>query len=319
MIELWIDEGHGGRDPGVVSGDRQEKTLNLALSHETNRLAKVQGWDVKRTRSTDVFVSINDRWRRANAEGADVFISLHHDWTAGRQAVIFPKGTGTRVTQSSRLATAISKRIEHLAPTDSVARVDNRGLGVLNHTTMPAVLIEVSRVQDTYSVAAMAEGIVRGICDYMGLPFVVTRPPAKPVAPQTMFVTASSLNVRSGPSTEFRVVRQLARGASVSVTDNIGAWRRIGVGNYVHGSFLSTARPAVPVAPSPVATRPAGRAARVVNASFLNVRATASMKGRIVGVLRAGQHVTAGPTKDGWTQILTPHKGWAGSRFLENV
>ncbi|MGE0712151.1 MAG: penicillin-insensitive murein endopeptidase [Planctomycetota bacterium] len=56
-----------------------------------------------------------------------------------------------------------------------------------------------------------------------------------------MEVTASGLNVRSGPGTGYRVVGTLNRGARVTVTGQSGAWRRIafnGGSAYVHGDYL---------------------------------------------------------------------------------
>ena len=51
-------------------------------------------------------------------------------------------------------------------------------------------------------------------------------------------VTASSLNVRSGPGTSFRVVSRLSRGAVVSEELRSGDWVRISSDHWVHGGFL---------------------------------------------------------------------------------
>jgi len=53
---------------------------------------------------------------------------------------------------------------------------------------------------------------------------------------------ASSLNVRSGPSTRYRKLGTLARGSSVAVVETSGAWRRLwyaGQRAWVHGSYLA--------------------------------------------------------------------------------
>jgi hypothetical protein len=54
-------------------------------------------------------------------------------------------------------------------------------------------------------------------------------------------VTASSLNVRSGPSRDSPVVRSLPRGARVDVIDSQGAWRKLHGGGWAHGDFLRPA------------------------------------------------------------------------------
>ncbi len=53
---------------------------------------------------------------------------------------------------------------------------------------------------------------------------------------------ASSLNVRSGPSTRYRKLGALARGTSLAVVETSGAWRRLsyaGQRAWVHGSYLA--------------------------------------------------------------------------------
>lgn len=53
---------------------------------------------------------------------------------------------------------------------------------------------------------------------------------------------ATTLNVRSGPSTRYRKLGTLARGSSVAVVETSGAWRRLWYGGqraWVHGSYLA--------------------------------------------------------------------------------
>jgi N-acetylmuramoyl-L-alanine amidase len=182
-MRLWTDTGHMGADSGVVDGKQIEVKRNDKLADAVEALARVQGWTVGSTNEKDYTISLSDRYRAANAFGADVFVSLHHDWDEGTQAVIYPKNHD--VTQSRRLADYINRRIDPLAPTAGKIYADRRGLAVLNGTDMPACIIEASRIQDSYDVGKMAEAIIRGICDYRGLPFraSLVAPPALPVVP----------------------------------------------------------------------------------------------------------------------------------------
>ena len=62
----------------------------------------------------------------------------------------------------------------------------------------------------------------------------------------TRYVTASSLNVRSGPSTRYRSRGGLRYGQAVAVTGTTGDWARInyrGSVSYVHTTYLSSTRP----------------------------------------------------------------------------
>lgn len=78
---IVIDAGHGGKDPGASSGAGvEEKTVTLAAAVALrDELLKTQRYDVALTRSTDVFIELEDRVTKARALGADLFISLHAD------------------------------------------------------------------------------------------------------------------------------------------------------------------------------------------------------------------------------------------------
>lgn len=51
-------------------------------------------------------------------------------------------------------------------------------------------------------------------------------------------VNVSSLNVRGGAGTNYPILRKLALGDLVTVSDRFGVWCEIGVGKYVHGDYL---------------------------------------------------------------------------------
>jgi len=76
---IVIDAGHGGHDPGTI-GRRglQEKDLVLDVALRLERLVRKElGADVVMTRSTDVFIPLEERTAIANARGADLFLSIH--------------------------------------------------------------------------------------------------------------------------------------------------------------------------------------------------------------------------------------------------
>lgn len=78
-----IDPGHGGVDSGAVSraaGETMEKGLVLDFSRDLARRLEADGrFKVVMTRSTDVFVSLQERVRVARAAGAALLVSIHAD------------------------------------------------------------------------------------------------------------------------------------------------------------------------------------------------------------------------------------------------
>ncbi len=74
-----IDAGHGGRDRGAKGRFLIEKdiALNIALRLGNSLAGNFPGIKVLYTRSTDVFVPLNDRAYIANSNDADLFISIH--------------------------------------------------------------------------------------------------------------------------------------------------------------------------------------------------------------------------------------------------
>lgn len=78
---IMIDPGHGGIDGGAVSASNLlEKDVVLAVAKELGRQLTASGrYDVHMTRSSDVFVSLDQRLSLSAKHGVDLFISLHAD------------------------------------------------------------------------------------------------------------------------------------------------------------------------------------------------------------------------------------------------
>ena len=74
-----LDPGHGGKDPGAIGEGRiAEKDVVLAISKRVGRkLAARLPVKVLYTRSSDVFIPLEERIAKANAAQADLFVSVH--------------------------------------------------------------------------------------------------------------------------------------------------------------------------------------------------------------------------------------------------
>lgn len=76
---IVIDPGHGGKDPGAMSGSGLcEKNLVLDIAKRLKNLLKSKwSYEVHLTRETDVFVPLEERTNFANQKDADLFVSIH--------------------------------------------------------------------------------------------------------------------------------------------------------------------------------------------------------------------------------------------------
>jgi N-acetylmuramoyl-L-alanine amidase len=74
---IMIDPGHGGKDPGAVCSGIMEKDINLRLAKILGKILKEKGYNVLYTRTTDVFIPLEERTAMANAKSTDLFLSLH--------------------------------------------------------------------------------------------------------------------------------------------------------------------------------------------------------------------------------------------------
>lgn len=75
-----IDPGHGGIDTGTTGiNGMQEKDLVLDEGLRLGRALAKRGYEVHFTRSTDIFIPLNERVAISRADHGDLFISLHAD------------------------------------------------------------------------------------------------------------------------------------------------------------------------------------------------------------------------------------------------
>ncbi len=87
-IRVTLDPGHGGKDPGAIGPTGlKEKDVVLAIGRLVrDRLRRDEGFEVKMTRDSDVFIPLEERTATANEARADIFVSLHINASPNRQA-----------------------------------------------------------------------------------------------------------------------------------------------------------------------------------------------------------------------------------------
>ena len=85
---VFIDAGHGGKDPGAVGwAGTKEKDITLAAAVELARQLQATGKiRAVLSRSDDRYLKLRQRIKLARSENADLFVSLHADSAASKSA-----------------------------------------------------------------------------------------------------------------------------------------------------------------------------------------------------------------------------------------
>ena len=191
---VFLDPGHGGRDPGAVYNGLREKDLNMSIYRKLRSELEKLGYTVLTSRDSDVYVDyVTERSEMVNKTDADVFISIHFNATgvpgANRSGVetyiyepdpdITPRinkvahDDPTRLSESKRLADNIHNSVV------SIAGANDRGVhgsnyAVLRETVKPAVLLELGyidspeykKISDDKYQNKLVEGIVTGLRNF---------------------------------------------------------------------------------------------------------------------------------------------------------
>ncbi len=185
-IIIMIDPGHGGSDPGheaVQKGQLPEKELNLIIAQKFGKYLsdKLENVKVLYTRTTDTYLTLDQRVALANSKHADIFISVHCNGSDDHKV----HGTETHVhSMKSGEAVQLAKEIEKDLRTKAgrksrgVKDTDDRAhsLHVLKFTKMTSVLVECGFLTNTDEAAYLntekgqdliASALYRGVKNYV--------------------------------------------------------------------------------------------------------------------------------------------------------
>ncbi|MEC0310198.1 N-acetylmuramoyl-L-alanine amidase [Paenibacillus lautus] len=181
MKKVWIDAGHGGKDPGASGNGLREKDIVLTLSLEIKKQLErdYEGVQVLLSRAKDVFLELKERTDVANKAGADLLVSIHGN--AGGGAGGFESFRHTNASAASRslqnmLHTEIMAALKPFDVIDRGQKAAN--LHMVRESKMPAVLTEnlfidvaadAAKLKRQNVIDALITGHVVGIAKYLGL------------------------------------------------------------------------------------------------------------------------------------------------------
>ncbi len=84
---VFIDAGHGGKDPGTAHNKVVERAITLDIAQRLGCLLQANGLEVSYSRTSDTSVGLAQRTQLANRRESDIFVSIHvnaHDNASAR-------------------------------------------------------------------------------------------------------------------------------------------------------------------------------------------------------------------------------------------
>ena len=192
---VFLDPGHGGKDPGAVYYNTNEKDLTMQIYKKLRKELEGLGYTVLSSRDSDVYVDfVTERSKMVNNTNSDIFISIHFNASgspasnrSGIQTYSYEEDSGhrakinpywhnhpDRISESNRLAADIHSSLLAETGAKDAGRLRS-SFAVLRETDKPAVLLELGYIDnfnenqqirsDAYQNRLVA-GIVKGIQKY---------------------------------------------------------------------------------------------------------------------------------------------------------
>lgn len=206
MAKVYLAAGHGGKDPGAVSGGFQEKDMTLAITLACRDYLKAnyKGVTVKCSRTTDKYVNYVDYAKGTISWGADVAVDNHINAGGGDGCEAWINKGAKR---AAKLSEAILKELEKLGQNIHGSPVKESSEFAFNKIPeCPSPIIEFffidskdREIGDTEAeLKALGEAEARGIAKYLNLEKKEDRKEGKKA-----YTLLASMNVRTGPGTNY--------------------------------------------------------------------------------------------------------------------
>jgi N-acetylmuramoyl-L-alanine amidase len=203
--KIYIDAGHGGKDPGAVSGDFIEKDINLAVANHLARLLKDYDVGIYQNRTGDTKTSINDMCEAAKKAKVNLYISIHHNAGGGSGHEVFyqydheaSKKFAKILDEEYKRVPQKSRGIKESKPGTSY----NFGVCRINAASgIPAVLSEFAFVDSPVDQKMIdsdgkllkeAQAVCKAVVSFLGL----KKKPAPSPVPSQMFNERDIVNIK---------------------------------------------------------------------------------------------------------------------------
>lgn len=181
--KVFIGVGHGGSDPGAVSGGVKEKDLNLDIALACNDVLKRHGVSVKMSRTKDENDTLEEEIKECNAFAPDFAVDLHNNAGGGDGVEAFYHYVGG---DSKILAENVVAEIVAIGQNSRGTKIKKNAsgtdyFGFIRETEAPAIIVECAFVDNAKDMQiidtaeerkVMGEAVAKGILKTLGIAFV---------------------------------------------------------------------------------------------------------------------------------------------------
>ena len=146
MARVFIGVGHGGADPGAVSGGFREADINLVVALACKRELERHGVEVAVSRERDENDKLAEEIAECKAFAPDVAVEIHNNAGGGDGFEVYVQ-SNSHGEKSRKLAAEIEKKVVELGQNSRgiKTRLNGNGedyFGWLRQLDCPAVLTE---------------------------------------------------------------------------------------------------------------------------------------------------------------------------------
>lgn len=145
MAKIYVGIGHGGSDPGAVANGYKEKDLTLAIGKACYDELVRHGVQAKISRTTDKYMSVNEKVKESDSFGADYCLDIHINAGGGDGCEVYYHHLGGK---SKQLAGNINEALKAIGQNSRGLKVkmNSKGnddyFGIIRNTKASAVLVE---------------------------------------------------------------------------------------------------------------------------------------------------------------------------------
>lgn len=242
MIKNFIDAGHGGKDSGAIGlNNIYESHIVLDICRKIDAYMKPSEIENHMSRSTDKYLTLNERTNKSNKLCANTQVSVHCNSATN------PDGKGLEIFYMSSSGKRLARCILDELKKDGLytkLRGDG-GLKTANHhmnreAKATSCLIElgfITNSQDykliTENKDRFAKAIAKGICKYHGVSFNYE---SVFISQSTSLIkykngnynrkarTTANLNIRMERSTSSKIIKTLPKGTILEVNYCLDNW-----------------------------------------------------------------------------------------------